>query len=186
MRNLLAIAGAVVLMGAAPVSAQSAYGFPWRGTVPVTITIADHTSADWRPYVEAAAAAWSLSPALEVVVKPSDGKCSTRAKLTICNGYAGLAARHAWTVYDSQNGWMTNADTTYNQSYVDGYVNPDGVVFAPYTADQRSHMACHEMGNSLGLLTDRACTFYDPFGGSAWETTPTEADYAHLLDIYGG
>lgn len=184
MKALLGLVLALTL----PASASaSPYGFPWRGTVPVIITIADHTSPDWRPYIEQAAADWSVSPVIDVVVKPSDGHCSTSAKLTICNGYAGLGSTgNAWTVYSTQKGYMTNADTTYNQSYVDGYTNPDGVVIPPYTPDQRAHMACHEMGNALGLLTDKSCTYFDPFGGSAWRAHPTQTDYDQLLSVYGG
>lgn len=166
---------------AAPNSSTSQFGYPWRGRVPVTITIADYSGV-MRPFVEQAAADWSLSPVLDVVVVRKTGVCSLKSKATICEGAYGLDANHTgWMVYSSQNGYMTDATVYLNDSYLLGWTNVDGVVFPPYTPEQRAHIACHEMGHMLGILAEGGCS-----ENTSWQERPTQTDYDRLLDIYGG
>lgn len=153
----------------AVVLVASAFGYPWRGPVPVTVTIRDHTPAEWRPIIEQAAADWSLSPVLDVVVLPSDGVCSIKSKADICAGSYGLGNAHpAWTAYASHRGYMTDVRTYLNLSYLDGY-----------SPEQKAHIVCHEMSHMLGILAEGGCS-----EDTSWREHPTQADYDRLLDIY--
>jgi hypothetical protein len=140
------------------------------GNVPFTLTLANHTSSEWAPYIAQAASDWSQSSVLDISVSTGNSKFS------VYNGAYGTNYPWAWTTLTYGGGYTKTATINLNNTYLDG-VTPVGNL----TPEQvRQHAICAEIGNAISSF--EGCR--DRVTGE-WFTTPTAQDFADLETIYG-
>jgi hypothetical protein len=194
------LAAAVAVVGALMVgalgtviSAEHAWGsYHWaRTTSSFDLIVVNSTTADWDPYVTAAAADWSQSATLNLVEDPS-GSTSTRDRrrcradtgtVRICNlayGYTGWLGIAGISI--DPDGHIFVGYTKLNDSYFsDTYYN---------TFEWKQSVTCQELGHNIGLdhqdedfnnTSLESCMDYQdpPF------PTANAHDFGQLGTIYG-
>jgi len=160
MKKLLSI---ILLLGLLSLNVSPALAV-WRGRAPLTLTLANHTSADWAPYIAQAAAEWSQSTVLDITVSTGNSKWS------VYNGLYRSNYPAAWTTLSYGGGGYTQtANTSLNDTYL-----------STFTSDQKLHTICAEIGNAIS--NNEGCR--DRVTGE-WFTEPTAEDFAELVQIYG-
>ncbi|HXJ65712.1 MAG TPA: hypothetical protein VNN79_18295, partial [Actinomycetota bacterium] len=128
------------------------------GQVPFTLNLGNHTSSEWLPYIEQAAADWSQSTVLDIAV-------TSNGKLSVYNGAYGTNYPASWTTLTYGGGYTKTATISLNDSWLAGF-----------TPDQRQHAICAEIGNAIS--NDEGCR--DRVTGE-WFTSPTQQDFDELV-----
>jgi hypothetical protein len=190
-----------VLTAAAPASAallpQSWNGYHWAHTGNLAIMIGNNTSANWAPYLTAAAAAWSADKYIDYI--PTAGTTTGSAcapmygTVQVCSGNYGATNWLGWTTVWTTGTNIYQATIKLNDYYFS---------WKKYnTVASHQQVICQEMGNALGLQdSDRnytnlnlgSCMDYsnDPSGtkgtnGTLANTGISASDFSHLDAIYG-
>jgi hypothetical protein len=156
MKRAVIAAVALILATASPVSAL------WHARAPFTLTLANHASTNWAPYIAQAAADWSASPVLDITV-------GSNGKFSVYDGAYGTNYPASWTTLTYGGGYTKTATISLNDSWLDGF-----------TPAQKQHAVCAEIGNAIS--SDEGCR--DRVTGE-WFSAPTAEDFAELELIYG-
>jgi len=160
MKKTLSILSGIILtfIFITPVSAIWHVG----GNPPYTLNLVNNTSTDWTPYIQQAAADWSQSTVIDIVITGS-------GKMKIVNGTYGSNYPASWTTLTYSGGYTKTANISLNDTWLAGF-----------TPAQKQHAVCAEIGNAIS--SDEGCR--DRVTGE-WFTSPTQQDFDELVAIYG-
>jgi hypothetical protein len=144
-------------------------GYEWRGRPPVTVTLDSHlVNPNLQAAVDAAAASWSASDVVDVVVG-GRGK----HKVSLYEDHYGLGQPAAWTQVFKRNGYITSVTI---------YVNDDLLVDPSLWTSEWA--ICHEVGHGLGLDHQMGATTPSCMSPDLPGTAPNQQDFAQLDLIY--
>jgi hypothetical protein len=178
MRRLVGITGAVALAAALVASVSAATYLPnkWRANPPFTVTMVNVSVT--RPELviglQQAAAAWSASSVLDVVI---GGKGNNKVQAYEVNLPSQQLIGWADIQGVAGKGYIKTAAVTFNDAYI-------GTIF---TQDYYTGIVCHEIGHALGLDhvetpdPESTCMTPGPSGPN-----PSAQDFINLAALYGG
>src|SRR5688500_10416230 len=153
---------------AGPAEAVQWAGYEWRGRAPIQVGVRSYlTTPGLASAAVAAAASWSQSSVLDVVV--GGGKRG----IEIYEGDYGPDQHAAWTQVTKRNGYASSV-TIFINIYKLGTASPSMQQFA----------LCHEIGHALGLDHQWGATVPSCLSPEMSGTTPNATDFWQLELIY--
>ena len=190
-KKVLTRAGIVLSLGvlaSIAVADHSWGGYHWGRTAnPFTLELGDNVSAAWDSYLATTSGDWSVSSALDTVIKAGKTKprtCkATNGRVEVCSAKYGF------------NGWLGIAQIWISGTHITkGAVKVNDSYFNTSTYNKpewRNLVMCQEVGHTLGLGHQDE-TFDNPNLGTCMDYTndpstnqhPNQHDYDQLGAIY--
>ena len=185
-RMLVLCALACALASAAAVASHSWSVYHWATkSHPITLVTADSVTSEWQSAFNGTMTEWAKSSKFDFSVKSgsTDSKvrrqCSApTGQIVVCNLSYG------------NTGWLGIAGINIDGSghITRGYAKMNDFYSGYWTAAERNHVMCQEVGHLLGLghtsedgSSQNTCMDYSSSSTSQW---PNAHDYAQLDTIY--